>query len=137
MGRKFGIVALCLTAAAFAGVAVADDKKKDEAIEIHEIMEKVPGKKGLCNKCVEAVKAEKWDEAAKIGADLKKYGEALGKNPPPKGSKDSWAKLSKAFADQMGAIEAGAKAKDKEAVTKAAGEFQKSCKACHDAHQTK
>lgn len=138
MVRKFGIVTLCLTAAAFAvsGFAPAADEKK-AAATIEEVMEKVPGKKGLCAKCAEAAKAEKWDDAQKLAAELKKYGEDLGKNAPPRGSKDSWAKLCKQFADQMAAIEAGAKAKDKDAVAKAAGEFGKSCKTCHDAHQMK
>lgn len=138
MGRKFAALGLCLTAGLFAvsGLGIADDKKSDK-IDIHEIMEKVPGKKGLCATCAAAAKEGKWEDAQKASAELKKYGEAIGKNDPPKGSKESWAKLTKQFSEQMAAIDTAARKKDAAGVQKAAGEFGKSCKSCHDAHQKK
>ncbi len=138
MGRKFAALGLCLTAGLFtvSGVVFADDKK-DAKIEIHEIMEKVPGKKGLCVTCATAAKAGKWEDAQKASAEMKKYGEALGKNDPPKGSKDSWAKHTKVFGETMTAIDDAAQKKDSAGVEKAAAAFGKSCKACHDAHQKK
>lgn len=138
MGRKFAALGLCLTAGLFtvSGLVMADDKKSDK-IDVHEIMEKVPGKKGLCATCAAAAKAGKWEDAQKASAEMKKYGEAMGQNDPPKGSKDSWAKLTKKFAEQMTAIDDAAQKKDAAAVAKATGAFTQSCKACHDAHKSK
>lgn len=138
MGRKFAALGLCLTAGLFtvSGLVVADDKKSDK-VDIHEIMEKVPGKKGLCATCAAAAKAGKWEDAQKASAEMKKYGEALGQNDPPKGSKDSWAKHAKSFSETMSAIDAAAQKKDAAGVEKAAGAFGKSCMGCHNAHKPK
>jgi Skp family chaperone for outer membrane proteins len=134
MLRKFGIVALCLSVALFAWNSLTAADEKVPSIE--DIMKKVPHpKKGLAAKTVEAVKADKWEDAQKMATELKTFGEALGKNKVPKGDAKSWEKLCKEFADQMSDIEKGAKAKDAAAVTKAEGAFRKSCKACHDAHK--
>jgi cytochrome c556 len=133
MVRKLLFSGLVLAAGFVVGaMALAEDKKP---ADIHTIMETVPGKKGLVAKVTAAAKGEKWDEAQKMAAELKQFGEDLGKNDPPKGGKDSWAKLTKKFAEQMSDIEAGAKAKDAAAVEKAAKAFGGSCKACHDSHK--
>ena len=93
MVRKFGIVALCLTAGLFAasGLVAADDKKKDTP-SIEDCM-KFQGKNGLASKVAADAKAEKWEDAQKKSAELKELGEAIGKNTPPMGGKDSWATL--------------------------------------------
>jgi cytochrome c556 len=62
-------------------------------------------------------------------------GAALGKNPCPKGDKESWAKLTKKFADVTKEISDAVGKKDADAVGKAAGAFGKNCKECHDAHK--
>jgi cytochrome c556 len=144
MVRKFGLalLALALGFGLVASIHAADEKKKDdkkkeEAASVHDIMEAVPGKKGLVAKLGEAAKGEKWDDAKKIGEQLKKFGGDLGKNTPEKGSKESWAKLTEKFEKQMTAMAKGAEDKDAKAIGAAAKEFGGSCKACHDAHQKK
>jgi cytochrome c556 len=138
MVRKYGkilagIVAVVIcTTAGLTSVFAAD---KAEKISIHEIMEKVPGKKGLAYKTNAAAKAEKWDDAAKMAKDLKKYGDALPLTKPAKGSKESWDKLAKEFAVQMNQMATGVEKKDAKMVEAGFTAFGKSCKACHDAHQ--
>ncbi len=78
-----------------------------------------------------------WDavrEQTKKFADL---AEALGKNDPPRGGKDSWEKLTKAYAEHAKALDEAAKSKDKTAAKSAHAKLAGSCKACHDAHKPK
>lgn len=136
MVRKFGLVAACLAAGLFvvSGLNAAEEKTPT----VEDIMKKVPNKgrnKGLCAKCVDAATAGTWDECQKMAAELKMLGEAMGKNDPPKGSKESWAKQTKMFADNMAAMEKGAKAKDADAVKAAFAAFGKSCMGCHSQHR--
>jgi hypothetical protein len=130
----------CLAIAAFAmslGV-VAQDKKKDDKKKtptISQIMKAVPGKNGLCAKCNAAAKDEKWDDAKKIGAELKSYGEALGKNTPKKGDKESWEKHAKSFSEAMTEIADATEKKDKEALAAGTKKFQGMCMGCHKEHK--
>ena len=139
MVRKFGLalLALALGYGLVASIHAADERKKEEPASTNDIMESVPGKKGLVAKLGAAAKEEKWDDAKKIGEQLKKFGGDLGKNTPEIGSKESWAKLSEKFDKQMSAMAKGAEDKDGKAIAAAAKEFGGSCKACHDAHQKK
>ena len=135
MTRKFGILAL-LTAAAFAvtDFVYAEDKKKDEVPAIKDCMA-FQGKDGLAKKIETAAKAEKWEDAQKISAELTKLGEALGKNTPKKNAdkKEDWEKLTKKFADQTAAVEKAAKEKKTDDVSKAIKTLtdNKNCMACH------
>lgn len=126
----------CLTIAAFAmsvGVFAADEKKKTPTTK--EIMKKVPGKEGLCAKCNAAAKADKWDDAKKIGTEMKELGEALTKNTAKKGDKESWEKHAKGFSEVMTEIADAADKKDKDALASATKKFQGSCMDCHKAHK--
>jgi hypothetical protein len=69
-------------------------------------------------------------EFAQLAASLSKY-------DPPKGSKDSWTKLTDTFAKSAAALEHAADAKNKEdALTAhAALTENQTCKACHQAHR--
>ncbi len=139
MTRKFGILAL-LTAAAFAVTSFVyaedkkDEKKKDEVPTISDCM-KFQGKKGLAVQIETAAKADKWEDAQKISAELTKLGEALGKNTPTKGAdkKEKWAELTKKFADQTADVEKAAKDKKAEDVSKATKALldNKNCGGCH------
>ena len=87
----------CFTIAAFAlsvGVFAADekkDKKDDKKTPTNnEIMKKFQGKGSQIGKLDAAVKAEKWEDAQKIGKEFKAYGEAIAKNKPKKGELTSW-----------------------------------------------
>ncbi len=128
-----GVLAVAFSVGSFA----ADDKKKDDKKNptIKEIMKKVPGKDGMVAKTSAAAKAEKWEDAQKLGKQLAEYGEALGKNKPKKGDNDSWEKHSKGFAEAMASISDGAEKKDKDAVNDAVKKFGTLCMDCHKAHK--
>lgn len=134
MVRKFGIVALCLTVCAF-GLIAADEKKTPS---IEDCM-KFQGRNGLATKVAADAKADKWEDAQKKSAELKALGEGLGKNTPPMGSKDSWEKLTKKFAEQTAAVDTAAQAKKGDDVAKAVSALldMKNCGACHSQHKPK
>ena len=78
-----------------------------------------------------------WDDIQKETKEYSELAAGLGKNDPPKGDKDSWAKLTKTYAENAKALADGAEKKDKAAMTTAHGKIGKSCKSCHDAHRGK
>lgn len=125
----------CLTIAAFAmtlGAFAADEKKTPTT---KDIMKKVPGKEGLVAKANAAAKGEKWEDAQKIGKELKEYGEAIAKNKPKKGELTSWEEHTKGFKETMAAIADGADKKDKMVVADAAKKFGTQCATCHKVHK--
>ncbi|MCE9564854.1 MAG: cytochrome c [Planctomycetes bacterium] len=133
MIRKFGAV---LAGFAMVALCIAVDAADDKSPTTKEIMKTVFAKEtGLCGKCVAAGKAEKWEDAQKLAKTMAECGAALPKNKCPKGDADSWAKLTKEFAEQTEAISKAAEAKDAVKFAAAVKTFTGSCKACHDAHK--
>jgi hypothetical protein len=59
----------------------------------------------------------------------------LGKYDPPKGSKESWTKLTDAFAESASELDRAAQAKDKDAAKVAHEQLKISCNACHREHR--
>ncbi len=59
----------------------------------------------------------------------------LGKHQPPKGTSDSWAKLTGEYAESALELDKAAQAKDKDAALAAHSELALSCKSCHQAHR--
>lgn len=76
-----------------------------------------------------------WPEIQKVSREFLILGAALGKNPPPKGDKDSWAKLARQYYDNAKALDDAAQKKDKPAALAAQGRIAGSCNACHNAHR--
>lgn len=109
----------------------ADEKQPS----IQEIMKAVGAKDGLCARCNQAAKGEKWADAQKLGKQLAECGLNLTKTKCPKGDAASWEKLTKQYCEQAAAIAKAADNKDAKAFNEAIGAFVKSCKACHDAHK--
>jgi hypothetical protein len=66
-------------------------------------------------------------EFAQLAADMSKY-------DPPKGSKDSWLKLTSAYAGTAADLDKAAKAQDRESAVSAHETLSHSCMACHRAH---
>ena len=133
MARKFGAV---LAGVGVLAVCVAAGAGEDKTPSIKEIMKAVAAKEtGLCGKCAAAGKAEKWEDAQKFSKQLAACVSSLPKNACPKGDADSWAKLSKEFAEQAAAVSKAAEAKDAKEFAAAMKAFTGSCKACHDAHK--
>jgi hypothetical protein len=76
-----------------------------------------------------------WDT---IQGQAKEYAQSaaeLGKYDPPKGAKESWAKLTAAFAESGAELERAAMAKDKEAARLSHDQLKNSCNACHQEHR--
>jgi hypothetical protein len=67
-------------------------------------------------------------EYAQLAADMGKY-------DPPKGDKDSWAKLSAAYAGLATDLDRAAQARDKDAALAAHGQITNSCNSCHRQHR--
>jgi len=131
MIRKFGAV---FTGFAVMAMCIAVDAADDKTPTTKEIM-KTLFKDGTCKKCAEAGKAEKWEDAQKLSKVVAECGAALAKNKCPKGDAESWAKLTKEFAEQTEALNKAAEAKDSAKFDAAAKAITGSCKACHDAHK--
>jgi hypothetical protein len=68
-------------------------------------------------------------EYAQLAADLGKY-------DPPKGTKDSWAKLTSDYSASAAALDKAAKAKDKDGAKSAHTKLASSCNTCHREHRT-
>jgi hypothetical protein len=60
---------------------------------------------------------------------------AMVQNKPRRGSPESWAKLSSAFADTASALNKAAQAKNRDAALEAHGQIEGSCMECHREHR--
>ncbi|MBA2117921.1 hypothetical protein [Bremerella alba] len=121
MNRVMLVLIGLLSVALLSGVAMAD-KGKDSKFSTEEIMKKAM-KGGLVAK---VAKGEASEEDQKLVVEML---ESLAKNPPHKGSEESWKEKTAALlAAAQGAVEGkkGADAKLKKAMN---------CKSCHDEHK--
>jgi mono/diheme cytochrome c family protein len=75
-----------------------------------------------------------WTDIQKETKELVELGTTLGKNDPPKGDKQSWKNLTKAYLDNAKALDAAAQKKDKATAQSYQAKLAGSCKACHTAH---
>jgi cytochrome c556 len=76
-----------------------------------------------------------WSKIQKQTTSYVELARALGDQEPRKGSKDSWEKLSKAFADNAQALDQAAKKKDLSSAKQAHARLAGSCRTCHSAHK--
>jgi hypothetical protein len=126
--------ALGILAVTFAAGATASPTADDKLPTISEIMKKGHTKTdGYIDLIKVAVKGEKWEDAEKYAKTLEAFGEALGKNKPPKGEADSWEKLTKKYAENTKLVLKGTEDKDAKAVAKGLGGIN--CGECHKAHK--
>jgi cytochrome c556 len=149
MGSMVRRVAACLAVGGLAvlfsvGATAQDEKKKDDKkkddkkpLTTKQVMGKMNGKKGLPAKTNEAAAAGKWEDAVKSAKEAKAVGEALGKNQPKKGDKESWEKLTKEYAEKAKELLEAAEKKDAMEVKKLSEVWTKNqnCKTCHDSHR--
>jgi hypothetical protein len=73
-----------------------------------------------------------------IQAQMKEYVQLVGDLPkynPPKGTKESWAELTAAYADSAGDLDRSVRAKDKAVALTAHSEIKNSCTGCHRQHR--
>lgn len=105
---------------------------------ISEVMKKSNNPRtGLRKDITDAVKAGAvdWDAVQEKTKELAELADALGKNTPPRGSKESWTKLSKEWAKGAKELDEAAKKKDTATVTSVQATLQRKCGSCHMAHQ--
>jgi cytochrome c556 len=122
--------------AILAGPALAQDK----APTIKEIMARLNKPGGIYPSISKELKADDtdWDEVHDQAKTFAKLAAELGKNTPPVGAADSWAKLTKEYADNARALEEAAGKKDRTAANAARARLgDASCKSCHTAHRKK
>ena len=122
-----------------AAVGIADDKKKDDdkkPADIETIMnEGHKGKKAYLNVIKADAEAGNWGDAQKAAFKLRKFGDDLGKNMPPKGTDASWTILTKGYKEITEEIAKAVDDKDKTKTMKATATLSKSCSACHKQHK--
>jgi cytochrome c556 len=118
------------------GTIPADGGKKSPTVK--EIMGKLnKGPTALTPALGKALKAAEPDWE-KILEQTKTYIEQVGdlaKNDAPKGTKESWEKLTKAYAENAKALNEAAKKKDVQAAKTAQAKLAGSCRVCHMAHR--
>jgi cytochrome c556 len=129
------VLALLLIAGLVSGPAGAQDDEKVPSTK--KIMTVLHGKKGVLKKAGAALKGDSpdWEAVLKDAKVIEKNGEYLVKNDPEKGDKESWEKLSKAYAAGGKALKEAAEKEDLKGARAAAKKLGSSCKACHDAHK--
>jgi hypothetical protein len=76
-----------------------------------------------------------WETIQSQTREFDRLAAALGQNPPPKGSKESWAELTAAYAASAKDLDRAAQAKDRDAALAAHGKLATSCQACHREHR--
>ena len=76
-----------------------------------------------------------WDQLQSQTKEYVELASSMAKHDPPKGSKESWAKLAGEFANSAAALEKAAQAKDKDAAVAAHQSLSNSCMACHQQHR--
>lgn len=76
-----------------------------------------------------------WDTIQPQAAEYAKLAAEFGKHQPPRGDKDSWTNLTRAFADHASALDRAAKAKDLMAAKEAHASLGATCLGCHRDHR--
>jgi hypothetical protein len=76
-----------------------------------------------------------WPEIQKSAKELVRLLNDLGKNDPPQGQKDSWARLARAYLENARALQAAAGKQDRRAANAAVSKIEGSCTGCHKVHR--
>ncbi len=106
--------------------------------EIKKIMTRLTkGPNSLTPLLGKELKAESpaWDTIQGQTKEYAQLASEMGKYDPPKGSKDSWDKLTTAYAGLATDLDTAAQAKDKDAALAAHGKITNSCNSCHRQHR--
>lgn len=106
-----------------------------KAPDVNALMVKCFRPGGYRQTVLDAVKAEKWDDAAKLAKEWGELGATLGRAKAAKGEPKSWEALSKKFAENTKAVADAAEKKDAKAVSAALGALGLSCGNCHKLHK--
>jgi hypothetical protein len=104
---------------------------------IKDVMTKAHKPKGLLPALRKALNSGEpdWATIQKQTKELATLARTLGKNDPPKGERESWEKLTKAYTNNAEALEAAAEKEDKVSARAAQAKLSGSCLTCHKAHK--
>jgi hypothetical protein len=134
----FAALGVGAAALSVAPVVSAQDKKAEKTPDIKTIMnEGHKGTDAFLAKIGSEAKGAKWEDAVMHAKALNVFGEALGKNDPPKGDKTSWEKLAKKYHENTKAVLTAVEKKDATATATSLKAIQGSCAECHKAHKGK
>ena len=76
-----------------------------------------------------------WDTIQSKSKEYSELASQLGKHDPVRGDKDSWSKLTLAFAESAAGLDKSAQAKDKQKTQESLDSLGSSCMACHRQHR--
>jgi cytochrome c556 len=76
-----------------------------------------------------------WETIQGQTKEFSRLASEMGKYNPPKGAKQSWIKLTTAYAKSATELDRAAAAKDKDAAKVAHDQLKNSCNACHQQHR--
>jgi cytochrome c556 len=135
MNRFLGLAVALGLVLSVAVVAAEDKGKEDDVPTIKAVMKAAHGKKGLLSKTQADVKKKDFDALATDSKDLVKLADALTKNMPKKGEKESWEKLSGDYLKAAKELSTAAEKKDLDVAVASLTTLSKSCGVCHKAHK--
>lgn len=128
----------CLTALLGLVSAVGGAPDPEKLLSVQDVMKKAhAGPNSLLQTVAKELKADDtdWDDVQEMAGELEKLGQALAKNAPPRGDKDSWARLTRSYVADARSLRAAAGKEDKRAARAAQARLEKSCQPCHAAHR--
>ena len=117
---------------------VADEHGHDHGAGIGAIMTKLAkGPNSLTPVLGKELAADPvaWETVLPQAKEYAHLASEMGGFDPPKGAKDSWAKLTGAYAQSAADLEKAAEKKDKDAALAAHKQLANSCMTCHQAHR--
>jgi cytochrome c556 len=125
-----GLLALAVILTSVA--RAADDKPES----IGDVMKKAHAADAAFRKVIaKDLKAKDFDAAATTMKAWSTIAAHLGEFDPPKGSKESWKKLTKKYADSVKALTKAVEGKDAKVASKELKAINSSCGTCHKAHK--
>lgn len=133
------LVPALLASLIFSEACSKDKGDEAKSRQIKEIMKKLndKGPESLNTLLYEELQADPPDWG-KIQPQAKEFAQltaSLGQHTPPKGSKESWERLTTAYAESAAALDKAAQAKDKNAAQAAYKALGRSCMGCHREHR--
>jgi cytochrome c556 len=114
---------------------ISDD---DDDPSIKTVMEKLhKGAKSPLNNVKAALKGSSpdWETVREDTKLFKKYGEALPKHDPPRGKKQAYEKLAKAYAASAKSLDEAVERENLKGARDAFKKIQGSCTTCHKSHR--
>src|SRR5262245_8589602 len=136
--KRWTALAVVTALAVLAGYGSTAGAQDDKTPTIKEIMGKAHrGGTALVSVIGNQLKAANpdWEAIQTQSKSLADLGVALGKNKPPKGTQQSWDRLTKAYNDNAQVLVMAAEAKDKRKAAAAHQKLAQSCMGCHTPHR--